>query len=339
MAPTADPRSRWFWELHDLGQGRGLEIGPLHRPTALPGEADVRFADVFSTERLREMYAADEKVPTEDIPDIDYVLLSGDHVQRLEDVAAPGAPFDWVVACHVVEHVPDLIEWLRQIAELTADDGVLLLAVPDRRYSFDLHRPLTSVGQVLEAHERGDTRPSTRAVYDHFRSHVAVGAHPLWEGEPPPGLEARSYALDEVLDRVTRAAEGEYVDAHVWTFTPDSFVTQLAELRTLGRSAWFVEEVRATPRNALEFLVKLRRVPRGSDSTAPIEGELGASQAAPEWVGEQQAARAQVLRLRRRVQRLRSRVEAMESSRRWRVGGAVVAPARPLARLVRRRSR
>ena len=40
-----------------------------------------------------------------------------------------------------------------------------------------------------------------------------------------------------MLKAVERRRNGEYVDAHVWTFTPDSFLAQLAELRQLGHSS------------------------------------------------------------------------------------------------------
>ena len=180
----------------------GLEIGPLHDPVVTKDVADVRYVDVFSREKLVVTYRQDPLVDTDLIPPI--------------------------------EHVPDLIGWLQELARVVDQDGALVLAVPDRRYSFDVHRPQTTVGEMLHAHDRGDVVPSVRAVYDSNREKVEVDTAALWRGEPPPPREARVNTLDRVLAMVEQARAGEYVDAHVWTFTPESFREQLAELARLG---------------------------------------------------------------------------------------------------------
>ena len=144
------------------------------------------------------------------------------------------------MASHVIEHVPDLIGWLDQVAEVTADGGDLVLAVPDRRYCFDLHRPGTTLGQMLQANELGETVPSVRAVYDYKRGHASVQAPDIWNGKVA-GYERRIYPLDVVREQVDRARSGEYIDSHVWLFTPGSFLEQIIELRTLGLSEWKVQ--------------------------------------------------------------------------------------------------
>src|SRR6185436_9508930 len=104
-------------------------------------EADVRYVDVLDRDGLVAHYA-DDGVDTDRIPEIDFPLIQPDgRTLGLAEAAAPGAPYDWVVASHVVEHVPDLIGWLADLAELTADGAALVLVVPDRRYTFDALRP------------------------------------------------------------------------------------------------------------------------------------------------------------------------------------------------------
>ena len=131
---VADSRRRTIWGLFDFSQGRGLEIGPLHSAIAERGRADVSYLDVFSRDELVETYRDDPLVDTGLIPEIDYCLSDGGRIRPLDEASAPGAPFDWVMASHVVEHVPDLVTWLRQLAAVVCDDGALVLAVPDRRY-------------------------------------------------------------------------------------------------------------------------------------------------------------------------------------------------------------
>ncbi len=54
-------------------------------------------------------------------------------------------PADLLVASHVIEHVPDLITWLREIASVLKPTGQARLAIPDRRYTFDLLRVETQL--------------------------------------------------------------------------------------------------------------------------------------------------------------------------------------------------
>lgn len=341
------PRNSRLWNLHDFSRGRGLEIGPLAAAIASKDQADVYYSDVFPRDQLVEHYRT-HGVDTDLIPEIDFPLWDGERMQTLGESAKAGAPFDWVSASHVIEHVPDVIGWLRQIADLTAEDGALVLVVPDRRYCFDSHRPPTTVGQMLQAHDAGDTIPSVRAVYDFFRATVEMHARDYWAGDFP-SYEKRIHSLELTLSRVAEAREGKYVDAHVWTWTPASFVETIDELRLLGLCSWKVESLEPTPVDELEFLAVLRRVPEG----APEEVAPGSARLTPDWVqrDELMELRAQIAdlrvslatqrqkirRLRRRIARKDAALAAMQSSRRWKVAGLVASPAVAMRRL--RRSR
>ncbi len=300
---VAEGRRRAIWELFDFAQGTGLEVGPLHTPIVQRGAADVRYLDVFSRERLVASYREDPLVEVELIPEIDFVLHGPDGIRSLAEAAAPSAPYDWVLASHVVEHVPDLVDWLSQLAEVTRDDGALFLAIPDRRYCFDVLRPETTVGEILRAHYAHDEVPSVRAVYDFYRSKVDVDTAALWAGARPPGLAERENSPAEVMDQVRRALEGDYVDAHVWTFTPASFVDQVAELRGLGLHPWRVERVHA-PRGLVEFYVVLRRIPRHEDTTGPRDDEPELGTDLPDWLDREARSAATISGLQQRIDEL-----------------------------------
>ena len=179
-----DPRAQKIRQHIDPASGRGLEIGPLHAPIVRVDEGDVRYVDVHLTPELRAYYSTHPGIPVDEIVEVHHALIVDGDARSLPEAVAEGAPFDWVVASHVIEHVPDLVGWLRDIASVLVEGGRLSLAIPDRRYCFDALRPPTTVGQILQAHFDQDTRPSVRAVFDHFSKAVEIDLQATWRGEP-----------------------------------------------------------------------------------------------------------------------------------------------------------
>lgn len=259
--PHVAIRRRRLQSVVDLASGVVLEIGALDSPIAVSPPCEVRYVDVLDREGLRAYYGHDPDVDLDRIVDVDFPLRHGDRLRTLAEAAAPGAPYRWAVASHVVEHVPDLIGWLADVAELLEDDGGLVVVVPDRRFTFDAARPPTTVGQLLQAHTLREAVPSERAVYDHFRSVVHVPSSTLWSGAPP-GDVPPTFDIETAASMREAALRGEYVDSHVWVFTPRELVAQLDDLGDLGLCELEVEHVLTTPRDELEFIVVLRRLPR-----------------------------------------------------------------------------
>ncbi len=272
---TSNERASRIHALTDLDRGPGLEIAPLNNPLMLKSEWDVKYVDIVPTADLIAHSDHDPHVSNEDIVEVDFPLTGADGtIRSLSEVAGPGAPYAWVLASHVIEHVPDLIGWLDDIASLLRDDGALVLAVPDTRYTFDIFRPQTTVGQMLQAHEQGDVVPSIRAVYDYLRSAVTITAPDAWAGRRGTWESARIHELPVVLKRVENARQGTYVDSHVWTFRPQTLIEQINELGRLSLCEFTVETVRNTRPNELEFYAVLRRLPR--DRTPEVDATLRA---------------------------------------------------------------
>lgn len=275
LQPQMALRRQRLGALVDLSEGTGLEIGPLDSPIATKPQCDVRYVDVLDTEHLLRHYGSDPAVVRQRIVDVDFCLQDAGGMRTLADAVAAAAPYRWVIASHVVEHVPDLVGWLADVAAVLEDGGRLLLGVPDRRYTFDTLRPPTTVGQVLQAHSLRDTVPSERAVYDHFRSAVQVSAAALWAGEEaaePP----RSFTSVAAAAKRECALRGDYVDCHVWVFSPAELVAQLGDLSELDLCDFTLERVLPTPRNELEFIAVLQRLPQGASAERRAELRRGA---------------------------------------------------------------
>jgi SAM-dependent methyltransferase len=117
-------------------EGRGLEIGALNRPTPVPRASAVVHSDYLSPDSIDRLY------PGGTHPDI----LSDSHA--FPSVA--NATFDFLIANHVLEHLTDPIRALREWHRIVRGGGLILLAVPDKRYTFDRKRRRTSLVHLLD---------------------------------------------------------------------------------------------------------------------------------------------------------------------------------------------
>jgi hypothetical protein len=252
-----------------IDEGRGLEIGPLDKPRLTKDRYRVEYVDHAPTEALRVKYADDDHMADhlDEIVEVDHVW-GGD--VPLATVVADGVRYDYVFASHVVEHVPDVIGWLDQLASVLADGGKVCLAIPDKRLCFDVNRGLTQMSDLVDAHLRGLHAPSYRQIYDFHSQMVAVDAGALWAGTADyAGVwrddldpDAWAYELCE------RARDGEYVDGHCHVFTPASFLDLYARLVALDLIAYRIFRFVPSLPGTIEFRVVLEKLP---DSMDPAE--------------------------------------------------------------------
>jgi hypothetical protein len=252
----------------DLDGGRGLEIGPLHHPLVRPTQADVLYVDHATTKDLREKYRDDPAV--DDITEVDVVW--GD--RRLVDALPDPKPVSWIVASHVIEHVPDLIGWLGQLAEVMEDGGLLSLAIPDKRYTFDAKRAVSDVGDVVDAFLTGRNRPTLGATFDFWSRITTIDLGQAWEGRLDLAAVPDNDALG--LEKCGVASESEeYHDIHCWVFTPESFLEILRRVVALGLAPWF-EMVRFEPTEpgSLEFYATLKKLPAGLECDERMQRQL-----------------------------------------------------------------
>ena len=136
--------------------GKGLEIGPSYNPLVPKSEGfDVETVDYADAEALRVKYRDARSVDISVIEDVDYVIKGAGLSETIGTIAS----YDYIVASHVIEHTPDLLGFLKDCESLLKPDGILLLAVPDKRYCFDVFQLLSSVGGVVQAHLERRTRP------------------------------------------------------------------------------------------------------------------------------------------------------------------------------------
>ncbi len=248
-----------------------IEIGPSYNPVAAKADGwNTRTLDHMTQQDLVKKYTG-HPVNVNRIEEVDFIWREG----PLSD-AVPSAlhgTFDAFIASHVIEHTPDLIAFLDSAAMLLKQEGLVILAVPDKRYCFDYFQPLTTTGQILEAHAERRSRHTRRLAFDHYAYMVHNGGTGAW-GQKPLGRLNLPYPLESARDLFNSFEDdSNYIDLHAWRFSPSSFSLLLLELARLGETDWRVD--RTTEARDCEFFAWLRRGGKEA-ATALSSDELAA---------------------------------------------------------------
>jgi SAM-dependent methyltransferase len=211
-------------------RGVGLEIGASYSPVAPKASGlNIRVADYIGQDELRKKYQTAAGVDISKIEPVDYVLGS----RTIAEVIPERSHFDYIIASHVIEHVPDLLGFLLDCQALLKPAGVLALAVPDKRSCFDLLLPLSTTGQVLQAHRNRDRQPGPGAVFDFEANRCELDGKFSWT-LGSAGQLALAGTVGHALGMAERSGT-EYIDVHIWRFVPSSFKLLVQDLISVAR--------------------------------------------------------------------------------------------------------
>ena len=230
-----------------IAASQGLEIGAFDLPFVEAGEGQCEFADFRSTEELAALAGQTPGHSARFVVPVSFDLRSGyDALQRR---------YDWIAAAHVVEHVPDLIWWLEILASKLNEGGTLLLVVPDKRFTFDYHRRVTTMTDLIEHNRQARRTPSFAQVFDqHYYWTEQITPERLWAGDPAPPPPRN---LPEALG-IAEAATHIYKDVHCSVFTPESFQELIVNLSAAARIPFTLKDVRPTERGQFDFSAALQ---------------------------------------------------------------------------------
>jgi predicted SAM-dependent methyltransferase len=199
-SPKRSELARWL-------TGQGIELGALHQPLAVQPGVRVEYVDRLSVADLRQQYP--------ELASLDLVPVS--HIGSAEDLTELGDDsLDFVIACHVLEHLEDPTRALHEIHRVLRDGGIFFCALPEPRVTFDREREMTSVDHLVRDHPAGLT-----SRQDHFVDWVEnVERHqPWWQTERPDPQERLRVLLDMDYS----------IHFHVWR--PDTFLDFLGAVR------------------------------------------------------------------------------------------------------------
>ncbi len=307
----------------DLRRERGIEIGALAAPIVTKAESDIRYVDWADQQALKAKYANDPNVDVNKIVPVDGIW--GD--RSLKDSLGGETGFGYALASHVIEHVPDMIGWLEEIAEVLQPGGRLSLAIPDRRFTFDYLRQDTRVGDLIDAWMRRNRRPSPASVYDFTANSVVVDAATAWSGPLERNRLAHYSDLKSALQLARESYDGIYHDTHCWVFTPESLFRIMIDLLDLDLLPYRCAQFHTTEPGSIEmFLILERR----TDNSAPSKAEARDSfvrqlhamevpNSSGDATGEVSRLRAEAAGLKARIAMLEAEAAALRSSTSWRI--------------------
>lgn len=211
--------------------GDGIEIGALHNPLAVRPGAKVTYVDWKDEAGLRNHYPELEGKTLAPVS----VIASAEDLGPINDES-----LDFVIANHLLEHLEQPIRALKEFQRVLKPGGVLYMALPDRRLTFDRRREPTTNEHLFEEHRNG-AEANRRAHYLDWALNV----------DGKQGLEAAAHA-DDLL------ARGYSIHFHVWT--PDSFLDFFVAARLeFGLDFQLVAYAAAERETDNEFILVLAR--------------------------------------------------------------------------------
>lgn len=243
--------------------GEGVELGPGHHPFPLPfGGATVRYVDRWEPSENRALFPELGEGAAFPEPDV----VANLDTDRLTSI--PSGSQDFVIASHVLEHLAEPLGQIEEIYRVLRDGGTVLILLPDRRHTFDLHRQPTSLDHLAGEYRRRVTTVDDEHIEEFMRN------TDVWS---PDWNEAERREAMETHRRRS-------IHVHCWS--ESEFLPVLEHTMTVMGMRWelldtlFVDEVPGS----LEFGVVLRKTTLEVPQRALVEHLRASWQAQREGV-------------------------------------------------------
>ena len=225
---------------------------------------NIFYADIRTTDEIKEFYRNDTNVDNASICEIDYVIKNS-----YKETFSDTEKFDYVVGSYVIEHIPQLILFFQDIATIMNPSAYLCLTIPDKRYCFDHYRIPTSFAEAYDIYKQGIKNHPMR-VFDFF-TNVTVNDPIFWwtKQDDTTEIPKNMNSFDAARNAYERALSGEYIDVHFSVFTPESFLLLLYNMTKASLLPFKCIGFCTTQPNTFEFSVVLQHKPSLSLEDSP----------------------------------------------------------------------
>lgn len=214
--------------------GKGIEIGAFNEPAQLPSDCQVSYFDAMDAKTAAARFP---EIPGDELVSVDII---GD-IDKRDLGKLPAQSQDFLIANHVIEHVACPIAMIEDLFSALRSGGKIAIAAPDKRFTFDKDRPLTSF-EHLESEYRDGVDEVDDAHYLDFLRHV--GKHVFEE----PGRDIKG---DIAFVRSRRE------HAHVWD--SQTFLDFLLRCKETLNIEFNIEFQSTGDENGIEFFAILRK--------------------------------------------------------------------------------
>ncbi len=141
--------------------GRGVEIGGFHTPNPLPDGCEVDYIDKHDMQTQRSAIINTKYF---------YLVYPNiiDNGETLTKVAAD--TYDFLIANHMIEHTENVFKTIQNHQRVVKKGGYLSYVVPDKRFTFDKDRELTTYEHLKEEYYHGASRYRYEHIYDYYEN-------------------------------------------------------------------------------------------------------------------------------------------------------------------------
>lgn len=136
-------------------KGKGIEIGALHNPLWVSKKAHVKYVDYLSTKSLQEKYPTLKNLIRCHVDIVD----DGEKLNSIKDES-----LDFIISNHMLEHCQNPIGTIRNHLKKLKIGGHLYYAMPNKNFTFDLDRKLTTLDHLIQDDQKGPEK-SKKAHY------------------------------------------------------------------------------------------------------------------------------------------------------------------------------
>lgn len=176
-------------------EGEGIEIGALHFPLPVPKRVTVRYVDMATREENIRKFP---NLEADHIVHTDYVC-NGETLDLIDDESQ-----NFVIANHMLEHCINPLGSLRNFIRVLKPGGMLFLALPDKRFSFDRDRAVTPFAHIEEDFRLGRTEEDL-SVYEDWTTHVRKGEDPVEFHRIQKNIHFHVWTQAEILEMFVEA--------------------------------------------------------------------------------------------------------------------------------------
>jgi SAM-dependent methyltransferase len=267
----------------------GLEIGACDLPTVPPELGKCQFADFRSKEELINCF----NLPPETVVPVRYILNRNVELHQQIDQT-----FDYIILCHVIEHVPDVISYIQSLRQLLNPNGIILIACPDKRRTPDISRSSTTIEHLLA---------------DYYHSTRYPNLEHVLEGSKAWGVLDQKNTSDyaALYEWACQNFESGLADTHCHVWIDNEFFSQIEQLihaRLLGGLEIVEKGYNKSDFN--EFFIALK--------ASTLKNFIQPHQQR-EAQAELNGLRSQLSATLRSLDEAKARVKAMETSKFWKL--------------------